>query len=324
MNRYLVTGAAGFIGSHLVEELLNTGNYVIGLDNLSTGNIDNLDFTKNHKNKINFKFIKGDIRSIDTCKEACQDIDFILHQAALGSVPRSIKEPSLYHDNNITGTLNMLIAAKESKVKRFVFASSSSVYGDTPTLPKIETMENHPKSPYAVSKLVGEHYCKLFNELYNLPTVMLRYFNIFGARQNPNSQYAAVIPKFITSFLSNIPPEIHGDGFQTRDFTYIKNVIKANINACTCKKEAYGEPFNIGCGDRISINDLTQTIQRITKSKTNPVYKEKRAGDVKDSLASITKAESLLNLNNIIQLKDGLSETIQWYENEYKLETVPN
>lgn len=313
MSKYLVTGAAGFIGSNLVEELLNQGHEVIGFDNLSTGSRDNLTFVDQMPNGKRFRFIEADIRDLNQCHEACQDVDYVLHQAALGSVPRSMEHPALYNDNNITGTLNMLIAARDAKVKRFVFASSSSVYGDTPTLPKIETMIPCPKSPYAISKITGEYYCKVFWIAYGLPTVALRYFNIFGQRQSPTSQYAAVIPKFITAYLKNESPTIHGDGEQTRDFTYIKNAINANLAACHALPDAFGESMNVGCGSRISLNMLSGKIKEITQSTANPLYTPSRIGDVKDSLASNDKCNHLLQLNNRVDMGEGLQKTVEWY-----------
>lgn len=307
MSTYLVTGAAGFIGSNLVNHLLGLGHKVIGFDNLSSG------FTDNLVPHPLFSFIEGDIRDAEACTLICKGIDFVLHQAALGSVPRSIEEPLLYHHNNVTGTLNLLLAARDARVQRFVFASSSSVYGDTPTLPKIETMPLQPKSPYAVSKLACEHYGKLFNDIYGLPTVGLRYFNVFGPRQNPNSQYAAVIPKFMTAYLANESPTIFGDGEQTRDFTFIDNVIDANLKACVAPLTSCGASYNIGCGDRISLNQLAKEIKTLTVSTAEPVYDAPRQGDVRDSLASIQLSMENLNLAPQISLRDGLDQTMAWY-----------
>jgi nucleoside-diphosphate-sugar epimerase len=316
MSTYVVTGAAGFIGSNLVEALLKQNHTVIGFDNLSTGDKSNLDFVNQLPTKSNFKFIEGDIRNIDQCMDVCKGADYVLHQAALGSVPRSMEQPALYNDNNITGTLNMLIAARDAKVKRFVFASSSSVYGDTPTLPKIETMIPSPKSPYAISKITGEYYCKVFWTAYGLPTISLRYFNIFGPRQNPNSQYAAVIPKFITSYLKNQSPTIHGDGQQTRDFTFVQNAVKANLGACLASPEAFGQAINIGCGDRISLNMLSDKIKEITHSTATPVYTPSRPGDVKDSLASNDLATTYLQIAPWTEMAEGLQQTISWYSSQ--------
>jgi UDP-N-acetylglucosamine/UDP-N-acetylgalactosamine 4-epimerase len=314
MAKYLVTGAAGFIGSNLVEHLLDSGQAVVALDNFSTGFEKNLNFTKEHPHKNMYTFIKGDIRSSDTCLRACEGVDYVLHQAALGSVPRSIEQPLIYNENNIAGTLNMLMAAKENKVKRFVFASSSSVYGDTEELPKVETMLPRPKSPYAISKITGEYYCKVFAEVYNLPTIALRYFNVFGKRQDPNSQYAAVVPKFVVALMENEAPTIFGDGEQTRDFTFIENVIKANLNACKVTLETYGKAYNVGCHDRISINMLFQTIKSVLQASVAPVYAPLRAGDVRDSLAAIEEAKKDLGYDNLVELEAGLKKTIDWYK----------
>jgi nucleoside-diphosphate-sugar epimerase len=313
MSNYVVTGCLGFIGSNLVERLLSLGHTVVGLDNGSTGFIENIANSVTHPS---FTFVEGDIRDLDTCHSVCEGADFVLHQAALGSVPRSIEHPLLYNDNNITGTLNMLVAARDAKVKRMVLASSSSVYGDTPTLPKIETMIPRPKSPYAISKMATEYYAKVFNDVYDLQTVCLRYFNVFGPKQNPNSQYAAVIPKFVTSFLNNTSPTIFGDGNQTRDFTFIDNVICANLNACVAPDESCGLAYNIGCGDRISLNQLASEIKEITQSTADVIYAAPRAGDVKDSLASIDLSTSGLNLSDRISLRDGLGVTIDWYRDQ--------
>ena len=304
MAVYLVTGAAGFIGSNLVEALLDKGESVISLDNFSNGRRSNLDFVKAHPNASNHTFIEGDIRSLDTCQAACQGVDYILHQAALGSVPRSIEEPILYHENNTTGTVNIFKSAQDNGVKRVVYASSSSVYGDTPTLPKVETMPPTPKSPYAVSKLNTEFYGAVFTETYGLETVGLRYFNVFGPKQDPSSQYAAAVPKFITAALHNEPITIYSDGKQTRDFTFIQNVIDANLNACSAAPDACGKTYNIGCGSRISINNLVHDICTLTKSQSKIEYQPKRLGDVRDSLADIGLARQYLKLDTFIALKE--------------------
>lgn len=315
MARYLITGIAGFIGSNIAEYLINAGEKVTGLDNFSTGKKETVTYLNNLPNHHNLDIIEGDIRDADICKTACSKADFVLHQAALGSVPRSMKYPLLYNDVNITGTLNMLNAAKENDIKRFVFASSSSVYGDTPVLPKVETMPTNPKSPYALSKLTGEHYCKLFNDVYNLNTIALRYFNVFGPRQDPESQYAAVIPKFITALLKNESPTIYGDGSQTRDFTFISNVIQANLASCNASPEAFGNAFNIGCGGNTSINHLAQIIKKETHSTSDINYVDARDGDVKDSQADTEKSQRLLNLPPFESLESGLKKTTNWYKN---------
>ncbi len=312
MATFLITGVAGFIGSNLASFLLTEGHRVIGLDNFSGGLKDTVDGIYSRFSD-GFTFVEGDISNIDCCHSVCEGVDFVLHQAALGSVPRSIKEPVLYQKNNIEGTLNMLVAARDAKVKRFVFASSSSVYGDTPTLPKHEEMPLLPKSPYAVTKATGELYCRMFYQSYGLETISLRYFNVFGPRQNPNSQYAAVVPKFITAYLTQESPTIYGDGEQTRDFTFIDNVINANVNACLLDYNYFGNPINIGCGGRISVNDLSYLIKELVQSDLDPVYESSRLGDVRDSLASIALAQKYLGLKEVISLKQGLKKTLSWY-----------
>jgi nucleoside-diphosphate-sugar epimerase len=313
---YLVTGASGFIGSNLVEHLLNTNQSVVAMDNFSTGKKTNLEFTLTHPNSGHFRFINGDIRNLDDCINASKNVDYILHQAALGSVPKSIEEPTLYNDNNVGGTVNIFEAARLNKVRAVVYASSSSVYGDSPTLPKIETMTVTPKSPYALSKLTTELYGKLYWDLYQLPTVGLRYFNVFGPKQDPSSQYAAVIPNFIAQFLKNQAPTIYGDGEQTRDFIYIKNVIDANLAACTAPTKAFGEAYNIGTGKQISINTLAKKIKATTHTEIEIKYDASRKGDVRYSLANIEKAQKLLGLKARISLDDGLNTTIKWFQRQ--------
>lgn len=315
MANFLVTGAAGFIGSNLIRVLLDKGHTVVGFDNLSNGHYHNLSYGFDHKQKDSFTFIEGDIRDIDTCKQAAKGMDYILHQAALGSVPRSLTDPILYDDNNIRGTLNMLEAAREVKIKRFVFASSSSAYGDTPTLPKIETMIPRPKSPYAINKVVGEYYCKVYWEQFQVPTVAFRYFNVFGPQQDPNSQYSAVIPLFVRALFNDTPPTIFSDGEQTRDFTFIDNVINANLNACHLNESYFGEVFNVGAGDRISINQLIGSIKRIMNKSIDPIYLPARAGDVRDSLASIDKAIEAGLIEETVDWKTGLDHTVHWFLN---------
>ncbi len=311
---YVVTGVAGFIGSHIAHTLLNQGATVVGLDNFASGFKPTIDFLKNASSSPDqFTFIEGDIRDLETCQRVVSGADYVLHQAALGSVPRSMTEPALYHDNNITGTFNMLFAARDAKVKRFVFASSSSVYGDTLVLPKVETMIGTPKSPYALTKWVGEGYCRLFWDCYSLPTIALRYFNVFGARQNPNSQYAAVIPLFTKAGLANTPAQIHGDGGQTRDFTYIDNVVKANLAACHADQSWFGQAFNIGCGVHISVGELAQKIKGLTGSTADPVHTPSRPGDVRDSLADVRKSIDAGLVQDPIPLDEGLASTVNWY-----------
>ncbi len=321
MATFLVTGGAGFIGSHLVETLLSKKNQqtVIVLDNFSTGKKTNLSFLNHHPAKDRCQIIEGDIRDQTTCLTATKDVEFVLHQAALGSVPRSLEDPLIYESNNIKGTLNMLIAARDAGVKRFVFASSSSVYGDTPVLPKVETMTPNPLSPYAISKLTGEHLCHVFYRSYGLSTIALRYFNVFGPQQDPNSQYAAVIPKFITASIGNDSLTIHGDGEQTRDFTFIQNVIDANLSACVSDENSFGKFYNIGCSSNISINELAKLIIKLNHSESSISYTPSRPGDVKDSFADINLAKELLKLSSFVSLEHGLKETITWYKENYEL-----
>jgi len=270
-TKFLITGGAGFIGSNLAEYLVNEGYQVRVLDNLATGRIENI---KELFDKPNFEFLEGDIRSLEDCQKACVGIDYVLHQAALGSVPRSIKDPKTTNDVNITGTLNTLIAARDHQVKRFVYASSSSVYGDEVNLPKVEEHIGKPLSPYAITKLVNELYAKNFYDLYGLPTIGLRYFNVFGRRQDPRSIYAAVIPNFVKELKKGKSPVIYGDGSQSRDFTYIDNVIEANIKACLAKEEANGEVFNIAYGRQVTINDLYKTITTLMGLDVEPIYEK--------------------------------------------------
>jgi UDP-N-acetylglucosamine/UDP-N-acetylgalactosamine 4-epimerase len=314
MANYLITGAAGFIGSNLLERLLDLGHEVTGLDNFSNGKRENLAFVGAHSAHSNFTLIEGDIRDLDTCHKACEGVEFVLHQAALGSVPRSVKDPILYEENNAIGHLNMLVAARDAKVKRFVYASSSSVYGDTDVLPKVETMTPRPKSPYAISKISGEYFSKSFYELYGLETIGFRYFNVFGPKQDPDSQYSAAIPKFVTALLANEAPTIYGDGEQTRDFTYIDNVVAANLAACECDNpKAFGGAYNVGCGGRISLNDLIQSMKTIIGVSVDPKYTEIRSGDVRDSQADITCLKEYFGLTDLVSLDEGLSKTINWY-----------
>ena len=301
----LVTGGAGFIGSHLAEELAKD-NEVIILDNLSTGRMDNI---KDLVKKSNVKFVKGSMTDLPLLQDIIGDVDYVFHQGAIPSVPRSIKDPSASNDANINGTLNVLTASKEAGVKKVVYASSSSVYGDTPEMPKKEAMKPNPLSPYAVTKIAGEYYCKVFQEVYGLKTVSLRYFNVFGQRQDPTSEYAAVIPKFITSILDNKPPTIYGDGEQSRDFTFVKYVVEANILAA--ESDATGV-FNIACGRRITINKLVDMINEILGKDVKPVYAASRAGDVKHSLADISRAKSF-GYEPKSNFKEGLKETIRWF-----------
>ena len=310
-TKFLVTGGAGFIGSNLCEEILNLGCKVVCLDNFSTGkskNIENL--LKNE----NFTLIQGDIRDLNTCEKACTGVDYVLHEAAFGSVPKSIKLPILYEDINIHGTINMMEAAKKNNVKKFIYASSSSVYGDSIELPKVEGGEGNLLSPYALTKKVNEEYAKLYSSLYSLETIGLRYFNVFGKRQDENSEYAAVIPKFIKLLLNKEAPTIYGDGTQSRDFTYVKNVVEANLKVCECKKNLSGQVFNIGYGGRTTLNDLYDMLIGMLDTNIKPIFTAKRVGDIKDSNACIDKAKELLNYNPRYSLKEGLALTVDWYK----------
>ncbi len=305
--KILVTGGAGFIGSHLAEELANHNEVTI-IDDLSTGKIETI---KELVKRKNVKFIKGSITDFNLLQNGMKDIDYVFHQAALPSVPRSIKDPISSNEVNVTGTLNVLTAAKDSGIKKVICASSSSVYGDTPTLPKSENMPVNPLSPYAVTKATGEFYCKVFQDIYGLKTASLRYFNVFGPRQDPNSQYAAVIPKFINAIMNNEPPVIFGDGEQSRDFSYIKHVVDANILACGSDKTGI---FNIACGRRITINQLVDMINEILGKDIEPVYKEPRSGDIKYSLADISRARTF-GYEPESDFKEELRETIRWFSN---------
>ncbi|MCK5318451.1 MAG: SDR family oxidoreductase, partial [Anaerolineales bacterium] len=288
-KRFVITGGAGFIGSNIVDRLIAEDNEVVVIDNLLTGCMDNLEGLNS-----NIRFVNDDIQDMDMLAREFEGSDYVLHQAALASVPRSIKNPIASNQNNIDGTLNVLVAARDAGVKRVVYASSSSAYGNTPTLPKHEGMASDPLSPYAITKLVGEQYCKVFYEIYGLETVSLRYFNVFGPRQDPNSQYAAVIPKFITAMQNDERPVIFGDGEQSRDFTYVQNNVNANLLACTASNAA-GKMFNIACGDRITLNQLVEVLNDILGKDIEPLYEEERAGDVKHSLADITLAQDVLD-----------------------------
>jgi len=303
----LVTGGAGFIGSNLVEELIKRGEKVRIIDNFSTGRQENI---QEFVPKI--ELVQGDIRDLDTVREAVEGVDFVLHEAALASVTRSIEHPLATTETNINGTLNVLIAARDAKVKRLIYASSSSVYGDNLNLPKRENMIPHPLSPYAVSKLSGEYYCQVFYRIYGLETVILRYFNVFGPKQDPVSQYAAAIPKFIKAMLNGRSPSIYGDGEQSRDFTFVENVVEASILACREEKIA-GEIFNIAGGKRTTINRLANLISRLLDKNVEPIYTNPRLGDIRNSLADISKAQKLLNYQPHINLEEGLKRTLKWY-----------
>jgi UDP-N-acetylglucosamine 4-epimerase len=310
-TKFLVTGGAGFIGSNLCEAILNMGYKVRCLDDLSTGKKENVEMFEGNPN---YEFIKGDIRDLDTCKKACEGVDYVLNQAAWGSVPRSIEYPLLYEEINIRGTLNMMEAARQNKVKKFVYASSSSVYGDEPNLPKREGKEGNVLSPYALTKKVDEEYGRLYKEIYGLDTIGLRYFNVFGRRQDPNGAYAAVIPKFIKQLLNNERPTINGDGKQSRDFTYIENVIEANLKACKADEKASGQAYNIAYGGREYLIDIYYELCKALDKDIEPIFGKDRPGDIKHSNADISKAKELLGYNPEYDFAKGLKEAIEWYK----------
>jgi nucleoside-diphosphate-sugar epimerase len=303
---YLVTGGAGFIGSNIVEELVRRGERTRILDNFSTGKRENLDpFLED------VELIEGDLCHLDTVRHAVEGVDYILHQGAVPSVPKSIDNPLDTDESNVRGTLNLLVAARDAGVKRVVYASSSAVYGDTPTLPKAEDMKPVPLSPYAVSKLAGEHYCQVFYQVYGLETVALRYFNVFGPRQDPTSQYAAVIPRFVTAMLGGEQPIIYGDGEQSRDFSYVTNVVQANLLAATVS-DVGGQVFNIACGQRYNLLELVAAINQILGTDITPVHTAPRVGDIRHSLADIARAGEMLGYQVEVEFKEGLRRLIVW------------
>ncbi len=307
--RYLVTGGAGFIGSNLVERLVDSGHEVVVLDDFSTGRRENLE---PYLDRI--ALVEGSLTNAAACTEAVTGADYVLHQAAIPSVPRSIRDPVGTNAANVDGTVNILFAARKAGVRRVIYAASSSAYGDTEELPKHEGMVPHPRSPYAVQKLAGEHYCSAFAASFGLETVALRYFNIFGPRQDPASEYSAVIPKFVAAALRGAPPTIYGDGEQTRDFTYIENAVNANLLACEAPADAVsGQVFNVGCGERISLNRLWVEIRDLTGARAEAVYAEPRPGDVRDSLASLERSAEALGYRPAIDLREGLRRTIEYY-----------
>lgn len=309
MTHYLVTGGAGFIGSNIVERLVELGdtNAVRVLDDFSTGRRANLAPWLER-----IELIEGDIRDLETVRQAVTGVDYVLHQAALPSVAWSVDDPSGTHDVNATGTLNLLVASRDSGVKRFVYASSCAVYGDGPELPKHEEMSTHPVSPYAVSKLAGENYCRAFHQVYGLETVCLRYFNAFGPRQDPACQYAAVIPKFITAVLNGHQPVVYGDGLQSRDFVYVGNVVEANLLACHAK-DLGGGVFNIACGVRFTLLDLLEVLECITGKPAQPRFDPPQPGDIRHSVAAIEKARDRLNYAPHVGFEDGLRKTVDFY-----------
>lgn len=322
-EKWLITGVAGFIGSNLLETLLRNNQQVIGLDNFSTGHQHNLDQVKDlvsTQQWDNFTLINGDIRNLDDCNDACNNVDYVLHQAALGSVPRSIDDPITTNENNLTGYLNMLVAARDAKVKRFVYAASSSTYGDHPDLPKVEEKTGNPLSPYAVTKVVNELYASVFARTYGFKTIGLRYFNIFGQRQDPNGAYAAVIPKWVADMIADKPVYINGDGETSRDFCYIDNAVQANILAATTDNpDATDQVYNVAVGDRTTLNELFELI-RSGLSEQFPhlkgyqaTYRDFRAGDVKHSLADISKAKRLLGYEPTHRISEGMKIALGWY-----------
>lgn len=307
MATYLVTGGAGFIGSNIVHELVRQQDTVRVIDNLSTGRQTNLEAIE-----AQIELIQGDLTNPDTCQQVVNGVDYVLHQAAIPSVQRSIENPLKSHNSISNATLNLLNAARDAGVKRFVFASSSSIYGDSPTMPKQEDMTPRPKSPYAVAKLSAEQYCQVFSQVYGVETVSLRYFNVFGPRQDPTSQYSAVIPLFIKLMLAGKSPTIHGDGLQSRDFTYVSNNISANILAATTPNIG-GQVFNIACGQRYNLLDLVGCINEILGTTIEPIFTTARSGDVKHSLADISKAKKYFNYHVEVDFRAGLARTIEWY-----------
>ena len=323
---WLITGAAGFIGCNLAEALLNLGQRVVGLDNFATGYQKNLDQIRDSVGAAkweNFRFVFGDIRALDDCRQACAGVDYVLHQAALGSVPRSIEDPLLTNASNVTGFVNMLVASRDAGCKRFVYAASSSTYGDHPGLPKVEDQIGKPLSPYAVTKYVNELYADVFARSYGTQSIGLRYFNIFGRRQDPNGAYAAVIPLWVASLIRNLPVYVNGDGETSRDFCYIDNVIQANIlSATTENAEAVNQVYNVAVGDRTTLNDLFEAIRvnlapRFPHLENfKPTYRDFRAGDVRHSQADVSKARSLLGYEPTHRMAEGLAEAMDWYVND--------
>ena len=306
MAQYLVTGGAGFIGSHLAEELVRRGERVRVVDSLVTGKRQNL------ARLPDVEFLEGDLADLDVARRAVDGVDYVLHQAAIPSVPRSVEDPITSNRANIDASLNVLVAARDAGVRRVVYAGSSSAYGNQPTLPKVESMPTAPLSPYALQKLVAEQYCQMFTQLYGLETVTIRYFNVFGPRQDPSSPYSGVISLFIRYLVDGRQPTIYGDGGQTRDFTYVANVVDGVLRACQAPA-ASGEVINVATGGRISLNELFRAVRELTGAKVEPIYAETRAGDVRDSQADISKAKRLLGYEPIVDLERGLEKTVEWF-----------
>ena len=307
MHKYLVTGGAGFIGSNICRRLVKEHCFVRVVDNLLTGKRSNL---APIADKIDF--VEADMGEPEMARRVCKDIDVVLHEGALPSVPRSVDDPASTHRHCVDATFTLLMAARDARVKRFVYAASSSAYGDTPTLPKVETMTPSPLSPYAVGKLVGEYYCSVFSSVFGLETISLRYFNVFGPHQDPASQYAAAIPAFVTAILQDRPPTIYGDGEQSRDFSYIDNIVEANLLAARAKK-TQGEVINIACGEAVTVNAIIKAINELLGKNVRPNYVPSRLGDVKHSLADITAAKTLIGFKPVVLFREGLEKSIDWY-----------
>lgn len=307
MEKFLVTGGAGFIGSNICSKLVSQGCFVRVVDNLLTGKRENLSAIIE---KI--EFIQADMGDESIARSTMKGIDIVLHQGALPSVPRSVDDPAATHRHCVDATFTLLLAARDAGIKRFVYAASSSAYGDTPTLPKVETMPANPLSPYAVAKLVGEYYCSVFYKVFGLETISLRYFNVFGPHQDPTSQYAAAIPAFVTAILKDKPPTVYGDGLQSRDFSYVDNVVEANLLAARAK-ETHGEVVNIACGAAVTVNEVIAIVNEIVGKEVEPVYTDPRQGDVKHSLADISLAEKIIGYKSVVPFKQGLEKSIDWY-----------
>ncbi len=313
MANFLITGGAGFIGSNIAKVLLNRGDTVRVLDNLSTGKRENLNFVDVAPGLVNnLETVEGDITDLDTCRRAVAGVEYVLHQAAIPSVPRSIAQPRESNQANVDGTLNLLLAARDAGVKRLVFASSSAVYGDSPGFPRKETIIPRPLSPYAVQKLTAEHYLRIFHDLYGLETISLRYFNVFGPHQDPNSEYAAVVPRFIKAFLTGTSPTVYGDGEQSRDFTYVDNVVYGNLLAVEAK-DAPGKVINLACGGQLTLNQLLVHLRQITGSDAEAVYTDPRPGDVRHSWADISVSEQVLDYKTQVALEEGLGKTVDYF-----------